>query len=83
MYTINFSGYTDPVAKATKAIDAVKAYLGDLYPRVIESVTRSVKAGEFTSRKHIHFAMSFVGVQGYPVDALIDTYWPDMPAENA
>lgn len=79
-YTIDFSRFTDPVAKREAGINAAQSYLGDQFPKVIELVTQSVKAGEFTTRKQVHFAMSFVGVQGYPVDALIEKYWPGLAA---
>jgi hypothetical protein len=79
-YTIDFAGHADPVAKRDAAVNAAKAYLGDRYTGIINAVTQAIDAGELTTRKQVHLAMSFAGIQGYPVDALTDTYWPSLPA---
>jgi hypothetical protein len=77
--TIN---YTDlPTGrKAAKAIEDTKAYLGDRFAEIIGMFTQAIEAGEITTRKHVHLAMSFAGIQGYPVDALIEKYWPSLTA---
>jgi len=78
-YTIN---YTDLPAgrKAAKAIEDTKEYLGDKFAEIIGMFTAAIEEGELTTRKHVHLAMSFIGVQGYPVDAMIDSYWPTLTA---
>ncbi len=77
-YTIEFPP-SDP-DRATKAIEATKAYLGDRFAGTIELFTQAIKAGEMTTRKHVHLGMSFAGIQGFPVDAIIERYWPTLPA---
>lgn len=77
--TIN---YTDLPAgrKAAKAIEDVKSYLGDRFPEIIGLLTQAIEAGKIKTQNQMHLAMSFVGVQGYPVDALIEKYWPTLTA---
>jgi hypothetical protein len=77
--TINYTDLpTD--RKAAKAIEDTKAYLGDRFAEIIGMFTQAIEAGEITTRKHVHLAMSFAGIQGYPVDALIEKYWPSLTA---
>lgn len=79
-YTIEFTD-VDPKRKAARAIEAAKDYLGeDRFTEVIGLFTGAIKAGEITTRKHVRLGMSFVGIQGYPVEALIEKYWPTLPA---
>ena len=75
-YTIKFSGDN----KAKKAIKATQDYLGDRFASTIELFTQAIEAGEIATRQQAHLAMSFVGIQGYPVDALIEKYWPTLTA---
>ena len=77
-YTIEYPA-TDP-DRATKAIEATKAYLGDRFDGIISLFTQAIEAGEIATRQQAHLAMSFAGIQGYPVDALIERYWPTLPA---
>ena len=78
-YTIDFSD-SDPARKADRAIAAAEAYLGDKFTETIELFTRAITDGEITTRKHVRLGMSFVGIRGYPVEALIEKYWPSLPA---
>jgi hypothetical protein len=78
-YTIDFTGLAQE-QKATQAIAAAEAYLGDRFAGIIEMFTQAIEAGELTTRKHVHLGMSFAGVRGYPVEAIIEKYWPALPA---
>jgi hypothetical protein len=72
-----------PEQKANKALADTQSYLGDRFDHIIALLTEEIELGHFKTRKQIHFAMSFVGVQGYPVAVLIDKYWPTLPADMA
>ncbi len=77
--TINYTNL--PIdRKAVKAIEDTKAYLGDRFAEIIGMFTQAITDGEITTRQQAHLAMSFVGVEGYPVDAMIDSYWPTLTA---
>ena len=78
-YTIKFTD-TDQQRKAEKAIKAAQDYLGERFDQIIKLFTESIENGEITTRKQLHFAMSFAGIHGYPVDALIKRYWSTLPA---
>ena len=79
-YTIDFSG-SAPEQKAVQAIEAAKAYLGDkFFAELIRILSEGIAAGKIENRRQVHLAMSFVGVQGFPVEAIIDKYWPSLPA---
>lgn len=77
-YTIEYPA-TDP-NRAERALAAAEAYLGDKFPGTIELFTQAITDGEITTRQQVHFGMSFVGIQGYPVEAIIGKYWPSLPA---
>ena len=78
-YTIDFTD-SDTKRKADRAIKAAESYLGDKFEEIIGLFTQGIAAGEITTRKHVRLGMSFAGVQGYPVEAIIDKYWPSLPA---
>ena len=80
-YTIEFPA-TDP-NRAVKAIEATKAYLGDKFTEVINLFTKAINAGEIENRRQVHLGMAFAGIRGYPVDAIIERYWPTLPAAEA
>lgn len=61
--SINYSAL-DETAKETKALEDVKFYLGDGYERICGHLR------EVTHYESFAFALSFVGVQGYPVRVL-------------
>jgi hypothetical protein len=52
-----------------KAIQDTRAYLGDNWDTVIIHMTQLISAG--TSMRGIEFNLSFAGIQGYPVWALV------------
>ena len=78
-YTIDFTD-ADPKRKADRAIKAAEAYLGDKFTEIIGLFARAITDGEVTTRRQVHLAMSFVGVQGFPVEAIIEKHWPTLPA---
>jgi hypothetical protein len=78
-YTIDFSD-SDPKQKAARAIEAAEDYLGDKFSEIIGLFTLGIEKGELTTRKHVHIGMSLAGIQGYPVAAIIEKYWPTLPA---
>ena len=79
-YTVDFSGVA-PEQKAAQAIVAAKDYLGeDRFAEVIRILSESITAGEIENRRQVRLAMSFVGIRGYPVDAIIEEHWPGLPA---
>jgi hypothetical protein len=65
---------------AGRAIADAETYLGDRFTEIIGLFTQSINAGEITTRRQVRFVMSFVGIQGITVDAIIDKYWPSLPA---
>lgn len=78
-YTIDFTD-TDPKRKAARAIEATESYLGDKFTEIIGLFTQGIEAGELTTRKQVRLGMAFAGIQGYPVEAIIEKYWPSLPA---
>ena len=77
-YTIEYPA-TDP-DRAVKAIAGAESYLGDKFTEIIGLFTQGIEAGELTTRKQVRLGMAFAGIQGYPVEALIEKYWPSLPA---
>ena len=69
-----------PYTIAGRAIADAETYLGDRFTEVIEMFTQAIAAGEVTTQRQVRFVMAFVGIQGCPVDALIERYWPSLPA---
>lgn len=61
--TIDYTNLNEP-AKRAKALDDIKFYLGDGYDRICREL-KEVKHFESFA-----FALSFAGIQGYPVKAL-------------
>ncbi len=77
-YTIEYPA-ADP-NRAERALAAAESYLGDRFAGTIELFTRAIADGEVENRRQVRLGMSFAGIQGYPVEAIIEKYWPTLPA---
>lgn len=67
--TINYAKI-DPAKQAEKAIADARFY----NPKGMEVIEAHLKHKEIKTRRDLHFFMGFIGVQGYPVEALADLY---------
>lgn len=63
---------SDRVKADEKAIEDVKFWLGDRFDEVMDTMKRCDGA----EPREVYFAMSFAGIQGYPVGAIMRTYMP-------
>ena len=68
-YDINYSALPEETKSRKACVDALD-YMG---PKAYRALSRFMRTGKYT-REQIHFAASFAGVQGYPIDAMLDRY---------
>jgi hypothetical protein len=71
-YEIDYAGM-EPAAAADKAVKDVKHWLG---VKRFNKIVKILQGNEgVMSRGFARFALSMVGVQGFPAEAMIDRYW--------
>lgn len=63
---------SDRDAADAKAIQDVEEWLGDRF----EEVMKKMSEADGATPREVRLAMSFAGIQGYPVGAVIRTYMP-------
>jgi hypothetical protein len=64
---VDYSGL-DSSEKRKEAIEDLKKWLGiKKYEELTSKTKKAIKDGKVVNRDGIHFAMSFAGVEGYPV----------------
>ena len=77
-YTVDYSSAPSPEVKREMALEDVRGYLGSVkrYEEVLNLV-RSMIVLRW-SDEAIRIGMSFVGIEGYPVTALIEQAVEDL-----
>lgn len=67
--TIDYSSYTDPAAKRQAAIADLRNWLSpERFTKIYDILIAEPRE---TRRSQAHMLLDFLGVRGYPVDALI------------
>lgn len=73
-YSVDYSSFTDEVAKHNCAIQDIKEYLGEERFKNITQIAKD-QPEPFTLEQFT-LAVSFAGVQGYPVKAWYNYCYP-------
>ena len=78
-YDVDYSQLKNP-RKRRQALLDVRAYTGrERYAKIREIIRKDPN----TSIDYWHMGLSFAGIQGYPVTALLEAYKPEIFKETA
>jgi hypothetical protein len=77
-YEINYTKIDNEGEKRAKAVKDIKNYLGTKTFNKIKKILLDCYAGRPTE-KQLAIDLWFVGIEGYPVQALAETLWPAAP----
>lgn len=77
-YEVNYTDVENVGKKRAKAIEDVKIYLGNKKWNEVKKILTNTFRNRPTLAE-IEFLMMYVGIQGYPCEAILDTLWPAKP----